>query len=152
MVELSDKRRITKTPIYYKQVIEQIYPKENVKAMMESWQKTIDNANEYINNADDTLKSALEQGFSRIDHQGQKIKDRIAELTSLSPEDRAKKLLEEFDVFVKMQETQLAEIEKAKAQFKKELEEQHRQQIEKHKMERKEKEDAINAWKNAIPE
>lgn len=147
MVELKQKSKIIKGENKWVHNIKVTYPIENVERMKASWTKTIALCEEFLAHADENIEKAYLEGCQKLESDAAAIKKNIDEYLALSPEERAKKLLAEFQ---EQADKKLADLQRID-DIKKQLKESITSEMQKMKIDRQtemeEKRKALEFWK-----
>lgn len=150
MVELKRESRVVRTPVCYKQYIEDTYPKENVKNMIANWKKTIEHIDNFLSSADDAEKNAYENAIKQFEDGIKVEKDWITSMMTKSVEERKEELHSQFlkqaDEFLKKFSDE--NIEKQKQEISKQVADEKKKTIAKFKEEKETAKKGLTIWEN----
>jgi hypothetical protein len=88
--------KVIKQDGQYVHKIRVFYPKENVKNMIESWEKTVDELNEWLDGFDEKLQTTIEDGVNRLNDMKTKKLEGYAGFEKLTNDEKLNKLMTEY--------------------------------------------------------
>lgn len=145
-MELRQEDEIKKIRGGFRHTIKMYYPKENVKNMKESWQKNVDEMEDWLNNYDSYLEDAKEQATLSFETGLKESKEEVTKVLSMTKE-------EQFDYFYKNFVKVVDELKVVEEKKDELIEKQYQDNVkmlEKYKMmheqELKKKKDALKKW------
>jgi DNA repair exonuclease SbcCD ATPase subunit len=148
MVELSRKDKVKKYEDRYEHHVTLIYPKINVKKMKESWKKTIDSSDEWLQLYIEKLDEAINIATSKYKTELELFGENLKAFESLSKEEQFEKLLKQFEVQKKQYEELKNNVEENCKKLEQELRDNYKKIKEEVIQKRKEAELSLNLWQN----
>lgn len=126
------------------------YPNENIKNMLSSWEKKIEQETDWLDNIDETMETTIKEVNEAYDKEVEAEKKFIEERMSMDKEELYKVLYKDFLAVVEQKQEQHKNIE----EIKKENEKRVREQIERerihHQQELKKFQEAYDVWSKPI--
>ena len=145
-MELKKDEKVKKIPNGYKHTISVIYPDVNVKNMMDSWRKTVQKTEEWLNNYDEHLKDAERLAEKAVNDHIEQHESYVNEILAMEKEERRDRLESDFyatvDKINEMKENKQKYVDE-QLQANKEMLEKIKAQYEE---EQKNKKEAIKKW------
>jgi len=150
--ELQQFHKVTRRPTHYTHEILVKYPKTNVNNMLEKWQESKENSEAFLVDAEKLYDMTIEQGVKQLNDIALDTLERIKQMEALSPEERAKKLEEEWLGYAKLEKEKLENIDKEVEAFKDSVRKEVDGNIQKHKSKITEMKSALDMWQNPVTE
>jgi len=150
MVELKRKDKIEEMKSKFVHTVKMTYPKENVKSMLESWSKTVEESDYWLNGYDELLKTQIDKGIKDMAKSLEDVGKSLEEFNKLSEEDQVKKLREEYAKQIENHKKAKEQFEQGKKDYIAAVEQQMAQIKGEVTRKRQDKINATKLWTNVV--